>query len=351
MTGHEAASVKSAGPCRVVTRRGLLIGSTLAIIGIGIGTAGCTSNPESPAESSGTGSERLGAMVGLPVDDADVARWRADIDTLVDHGQNLVRTGIYGWKVAPQPDRWDPASVSFYREQLDYARERGLDVNLVVPGAPDWAQNYGFDEYRAACRWFWGQMREGFGDQVDLWQAYNEADHAHYQTFRSATRDATYLAEFAGLLAVAQDTLGRDGVPVTTNLTGWPLNDEREQEWYLVLDAIGGSLDVISIDLYPADNEDEIARLPERMERVRRRYDKPVFVAEVGLQTTPDAWTETEQQQFVAAAIEQLRTAELWGIALYELRDNASPAGFGIKRADGTHKSGFADVMRALGPA
>jgi Glycosyl hydrolase catalytic core len=149
---------------------------------------------------------------------------------------------------------------------------------------------------------------------------------------------------------VARDTLGRDAVPVTTNLTGWPLNDEREQEWYLVLDAIGDSLDVISIDLYPADNETEIGRLPERMERVRQRYGRPIFVAEIGLQTTPGSWTEPDQQRYLTAAIEQLRAVELWGICLYELRDNQSPAGFGITRADSTKKLGFHDVIHALSP-
>lgn len=330
------------------SRRSFLVGSALAALGIGLGAgvAACSAAAAPEPQSS----ERLGAMVGLPIDEADVDRWRADVDTLEEHGQNLIRTGIYAWMVAPKSDTWDPESADFFREQLDYARERGLAVNMVVPGAPDWAQSFEFDEYRAACTWFWTQIRESFGDQVDLWQAYNEADHAHYQEFTPATRDATYLGEFAQMLGVARETLGRDGVPVTTNLTGWPLNDEREQEWYLVLDAIGDQLDLISIDLYPADNEEEIALLTERIERVRVRYGKPIFVAEIGLQTTPDSWTEPEQQEFVTAAIERLRTVELWGIALFELRDHKIRAGFGIKKADGSLKLGFPDVMRAMGP-
>lgn len=317
----------------------------MTALGIGLGVTACSGSAAQPQFS-----ERLGAMVGLPVDEADVARWRADVDTLEEHGQNLIRTGIYAWMVAPKSDTWDPGKAAFFRDQLDYARERGLAVNMVVPGAPDWARSFEFDEYRSTCTWFWTQMRQSFGDHVDLWQAYNEADHAHYQEFTPATRDATYLGEFAQMLGVARETLGRDGVPVTTNLTGWPLNDEREQEWYLVLDAIGDQLDLISIDLYPADNENEIAALTERLARVRERYGKPIFVAEIGLQTTPDSWTEPEQQEFVTAAIEQLRTAELWGIALYELRDHKIRAGFGIKKADGSLKLGFPDVMRAMGP-
>lgn len=289
-------------------------------------------------------------MVGLPINEVDAERWRADIDTLAEHGQNLVRTGIYAWLVAPQPDLWHAEQVAFFRDQLTYARDRGLAVNMVVPGAPDWAQSFEFDRYRQTCAWFWDRMRESFGDQVALWQPYNEADHAHYRDFTPATRHELYLGEFAEMLGVARQTLGRDGTPVTTNLTGWPMNDEREQEWYLVLDAIGHQLDVISIDLYPADNEEQIALLPDRMNRVRERYGKPIFVAEIGLQTTPGSWTEPDQQQYVAAAIEQLRSVELWGIALFELRDHESRVGFGIKKADGSFKLGFHDVMRSMSP-
>ncbi|HEX8488283.1 MAG TPA: glycosyl hydrolase [Propionibacteriaceae bacterium] len=350
----------------LLTRRRLIVGSGIAALAVAGGTGTYASyqksapppnqatTPPSPksTQPSKAVEQRLraGAMVGAPVDEKDVSRWKSDVDTLAENKQNLLRTGIYAWKVAPEENRWDAAAASFYRDQIAYAQAAGLDINLVVPGAPDWAQSYTFGKYADACTWFWKNMRETFGDQVALWQPFNEADHAHYQRFTAANRSPAYLGQLAQLLALAKTTLGKDGVPVTTNLTGWPLNDEREQEWYQVLDAIGEPLDVISLDLYPADNEKEIARLTERVERVKRKYGKPVFVAELGLQTTSDSWTEPEQQRYVSAAIAQLRTSELWGICLYELRDTESQPGFGIKRADGTPKQGFADVMRALGP-
>jgi hypothetical protein len=350
----------------MVTRRRLIVGSGIGALAVAGGTGtyrsyqkatpspSPTSPPPEPRSTQPLkpAKQRLkaGAMVGSPVDEKDVSRWRSDVKTLAENKQNLLRTGIYAWKVAPEENRWDSAAASFYRDQIAYAQEAGLDINLVVPGAPDWAQSYTFDKYADACSWFWKNMQETFGDQVALWQPFNEADHAHYQRFTAANRSPAYLKQLAQLLTLAKTTLGKDGVPVTTNLTGWPLNDEREQEWYMVLDAIAEPLDVISLDLYPADNEKEIARLPQRVERVKRKYGKPVFVAELGLQTTSDSWTEPEQQRYVSAAIAQLKTIELWGIALYELRDTESQPGFGIKRADGTPKQGFADVMRALGP-
>lgn len=311
--------------------------------------------PAATPTSAAPPKEYLGAMVGAPIDAAATERWRADVDTLVANGQNLVRTSVYAWLVAPAAYQWDAESAAFYREALQYARDRGLAINLVVPGAPDWARDYDFEAYAEACTWFWNAMHDAYDDQVDLWQPYNEADHAHYQKFTATPRENAndfdrYLGEFAHMLGVASEVLGRDGTPVTTNLTGWPMNDEREKEWFHVLNAIQPALDVISLDLYPADTEKEIAVLAARMDRVKKRYNKPVFIAEIGLQTTPGSWTESDQKRYVPAAINQLRTIDLWGICLYELRDNESPAGFGIQNTDGSKKPGFDDVMKALGP-
>lgn len=346
---------EDARPVRRVSRRGLLLATTGGALVLAGGTAIVLgqqpSTPGAGAPSERQSPVRLGAMVAAPENAEGVARWREDVDLLAAHGQNLIRTGIYAWMVAPQPDQWASESVAFFREAFAYARERGLAINMVVPGAPDWAQNFDFEQYANTCRWFWTRMRENFGDQVDLWQVYNEADHAHYQKFTPAIRDARYLGEFAHMLGIAKDVFGGfGGRPITTNLTGWPMNDEREQEWYQVLDAIGAPLDVLGIDLYPADNEAEIARLADRMRRVSERYRKPIFVAEIGLQTTPGSWTEEDQRRHVAAAIGQLRTVELWGISLYELRDSSSPGGFGIQRQDGSRKLGFGEVMRAMSP-
>jgi hypothetical protein len=171
MTGQAATPRNPAPQNRRVSRRSLLVGSAIAALGIGGGLgvgAYARSKPDNAENPGLTEGERLGAMVALPVDASGVARWRADIDTLAEHGQNLVRTGIYAWKVAAEQGRWDPQMVAFFREQLAYARSLGMGINLVVPGAPDWAKSFGFDGYAAACTWFWTQMRQGFGDQVEL---------------------------------------------------------------------------------------------------------------------------------------------------------------------------------------
>jgi len=362
MTTDDDRPAEPAPQPSLLTRRRVLIGSAVAVAAVAGGVAVVryqppaqqlsptpTPSPTPPVE------EYLGAMVGAPIDETAMDRWRADIDTLVANGQNLVRTSVYAWLVAPSKEYWDGEAVAFYRQALQYARDRGLAINMVVPGAPDWAQDYDFDEYVDACTWFWTAMRDAYDDQVDLWQPYNEADHAHYQKFTPTPRESAdafdqYLGEFAHMLGVASEVLGRDGTPVTTNLTGWPMDDEREQEWYHVLNAIQPALDVISLDLYPADSAKEIGLLAERMERVRKKYGKPVFVAEIGLQTTPGSWTESDQKRYVPAAIKQLRTVDLWGVCLYELRDNEETAGFGIQNLDGAAKPGFTAVMQAMQP-
>ena len=319
----------------------MLIGtSVLAGLGIASGAALTVGRPPQ--------GPRRGAMVEAPVDQADLPRWRSDIDTLAAHGQTLVRTGVYPWLVAPRMGVWDDDAADFYRDALRYARRRGLDVNLVVPGAPDWAQSSAFGDYQAACSWFWTSMAEAFDHQVLLWQVFNEADHSHYRRFTTLEVDDSYLGELHRLLVTARGILGRDGHPITTNLTGWPMDDAREQSWYEVLDVLADVLDVISLDLYPADNPTQIDELTGRIDRVRDRYGRPVFVAEIGLQTAADSWSEEEQHRFLPAALSSVLRTDVWGVCLYQLRDQPSPPGFGITRSDGTPKPAFGDVMGSL---
>ena len=327
-----------------LTRRRLLLGSVAVMAGLG--GAGWTVT----AQSAEPSRPWRGALVAAPVDADDLPRWRADIDMLAEHGLNLVRTGVYPWLVAPAMGIWDQQAADFYVDALGYARQRGLAVNLVVVGAPDWAQSYDLDRYTAACTWFWTTMADVFDAQVDLWQAFNEADQSHYRRFTAITPDPGYLTEFGQLLAVAHRVLGRHSTPVTTNLTGWPMNDERQQGWYEVLDVIGESLDLISLDLYPADNRAQIDLLPTRIDQVRSRYGKPVFVAETGLQTGSGSWSEEDQRVLLPATIERIRSTDVWGVCLYQLRDQLSeqPSGFGIIRTDGSPKPAFDETMRSL---
>ena len=328
---------------RAFTRRRLLLGSAAVMAGLGgaggIAVAADSAEPRRPWR---------GALVEAPVDADDLPRWRADIDILAQHGLNLVRTGVYPWLVAPAMGSWDQQAADFYVEALAYARDRRLAVNLVVVGAPDWAQSYDLDRYTEACTWFWTTMADVFDAQVDLWQVFNEADQSHYRRFTPVTLDAAYLTELGQLLGAARRTLGQHGTPVTTNLTGWPMNDERQRGWYDVLDVIGESLDVVSLDLYPADNRAQIDLLPTRIDQVRRRYGKPVFVAETGLQTGSDSWSEEDQRLLLPAAIEAIRSTDIWGVCLYQLRDQPSPAGFGIVKADGSPKLAFDQTLRSL---
>lgn len=330
------------GGQREVTRRRLLLGSAAVVAGLGV--AGQTA----VADTTEPGDPLRGALVEAPVDADDLPRWRADIDILAEHGLNLVRTGVYPWLVAPAMGSWDQQTANFYVEALAYARDRRLAVNLVVVGAPDWAQSYDLDNYTEACTWFWTTMAEVFDAQVDLWQVFNEADQSHYRRFTPVTLDAAYLTELGQLLGAARRTLGQHGTPVTTNLTGWPMNDERQQGWYDVLDVIGESLDVVSLDLYPADNRAQIDLLPRRIDQVHHRYGKPVFVAETGLQTGSDSWSEEDQRLLLPAAIEAIRSTDIWGVCLYQLRDQPSPGWFGIVKADGSPKLAFDETLRSL---
>lgn len=324
-----------------------MILSRRAVLGLLAASAGILPSPVIQGNLQ-QADPRTGALVAGPRREADITAWRGDVDTLARHGHDLLRVALPAWLLAPAPGEWSDRWTGIYRDALAYARDRGLAINLVVPGVPDWAQRYQYQRYVKSCEGFWSQLSRSFGDQVSVWQVYNEADVTHYRFFTPVDLSPAYLGELDHLLRRARGILG----PLTTtNLSGWPMDDERERVWTQILDVLAPSIDLVSLDVYPADNLTEIDRLPARLERIRLRYDKQVFVAEVGLQTVPGDWDEDDQRHYLASTVRQLHTSRLWGLCLYQLRDEPSPAGFGVQRDDGTPKLGFDDIMRALSGA
>lgn len=349
-------------------RRGASVVSRRRILGVASAFAlgelsGCTEDAQHPPSSSSprhshrpsidmTGHRKpyFGALVGAP-DDQEVsfARWKTDIDTLASHKQTLVRVGPAAGLLAPSRGTWSDKWTKVYQEAFRYARHKGLRVYLILAGVPDWAQHYSHDEYRVACQEFWTGMAKRFGHLVDIWQLFNEADASDYQTFEDVqSDDKDYFRRLRRLLKSGRAIFHQYDGKVTTNLYGWPVDDSQEHRWRTVLDQIHTGLDIIGLDLYPADNKKQIRLLPGRVQRVEKRYDIPVFVAEIGLQVAGQ-WDAGDQENFLPAAIRSVSRARPYGVALYELRDSHGSGHFGIEKTNGSRKPSFGPVMAALG--
>ncbi|WP_018332032.1 cellulase family glycosylhydrolase [Actinomycetospora chiangmaiensis] len=290
------------------------------------------------------------------------AAFTADVDLSAARGLEWVRLGIASWLVAPSPAGadigWDEHALAVYDREIDYIRSRGLRVFLVTSGAPDWTQGASSAEYARVSAAYWSHLAQRFAPRVAVWQVFNEADSSDYRTFRPLDRpDRRYTRELAGLLRSAR-TIVHDvapGVVVTTNSTGFPVDDRREAIWTDYFAALAPSLDAVTLDLYPTDDPGQIASLPDRVARAEQRFRLPVYVGEVGLQTCRGCWSEETQGRAVGAAVAALRTAHPRAVLVYEMRDGGpdttdGESTFGVVALDGRRKTGFDRILAQMTP-
>lgn len=328
-----------------VKRRSVLRAAALAIMSCPLAA------DSAPKEPSG-----VGFAVPLPGGRPGQTpqSWRADIDLLASGHMGWVRCGVPYWRVAPDGDtthiKWDEEAAEELRAALQYATDRGLRIYLSA-GAPDWAVEFGRVGYRRVAENFWEGLADRLGGLPSVWQVFNEADASHYSTHRPLHPDRAYLRELASLLVAARERLGArsSGVPlITTNLSGWPMNNMTQAYWNRILDQLAPDLDLLTVDVYPQDNWDEIERLPERVEQLCARYGKPVGVAEFGLQT---GGKPSRQRDALVGIVDALRQARPTLVIGYELRD--PPPGvefpdFGLYTHDSRAKAAAAPVLRTM---
>jgi hypothetical protein len=286
----------------------------------------------------------------------NLSTFKRDVDLLVENGQEWVRFGIIGWEVVEtwgdhRSMEWNEPTLKRYDQAIAYARNKGLSINLVTADG-----HMGLDasnaRYRAMMGEYWSTLAQRYAPDVKIWQIYNEVDAGHYsqRTVFDGELSDSYLAGLKSMLQIGRKAI-KDPSPatlITTNTMGWPMNDTTEERWVKFFDAVGPTLDVIALDVYPAHYTKQIAKLSDRVEHMKSRYDKPVIIAEVGLQTCKECWSEEDQGKFVAAAIHDLAKADPMAIIAYELRDPPKSTGFGLLHADRTEKEGFNQIIIAM---
>lgn len=289
--------------------------------------------------------------------DEDLAHFKANVNALVAHGQKWVRFGISGWDVAQnwgsgRPLRWDESKLKVYDRGIAYAREKGLTVYLVTADGD--IGNETFAQYEATMRQYWTKLAQRFAPHVSVWQLYNEVDATRFGTnARIQSLDSTYLNELDSLLHIGRTAIkdASASTLVTTNASGWPVDNAMSVRWNTFFDEIADALDVVTVDVYPADNSKEISSLTKRLDKLHRRYRKPVIIAEVGLQTCPGCWTESEQGRYLSAAIKSISAADPLAVLVYQWSDSVNKTGrntFGVVHENGTPKSGFNSIIRAM---
>lgn len=300
-----------------------------------------------------------------PGENLTIDAFRQDVDRMASMGMDAIRFNVWEWELN---------NLGVYDEAIDYAKNRGLEVHLVtnVPGLSKNGENLEADLLRT--RAFYEDMAGRWAGKVDVWQIFNEVDDHHYANYRKIDADVPYMNNLGELVIAANAVIKAmdPNAKTTVNVSMWVGADpwigadSPRLEEVGIFDAACGfepgsaidqacqTIDFISLDPYLDTNEEAIRRFPEVIAYFARRYQKPVIIAELGLPTGDGRFTEEDQGEFTARAIDAMQGGLVrpHAILLYEFRDEAlnGPAegSFGFNRADGTPKPGFDDVIDAM---
>src|SRR4029079_14791498 len=120
---------------------------------------------------------------------------------------------------------------------------------------------------------------------------------------------SSYLSDLNSVIAIARIAIKANDplAYVTTNVSGYPMNDTTVNKWYQFFDSVKDNLDLMSLDMYPALDLTEIGNLGTRVDNVRTRYAKDVAVSETGVCTMSGGYSEADQQNYLIRSINSLK--------------------------------------------
>jgi hypothetical protein len=243
---------------------------------------------------------------------------------------------------------WNQDVLTEYDNAINYAFSKGLKIYLVT-NTPSFAQNFASDVYQNITFQYHQFLASRYQGKIAVWQVFNEADIHNFKNYSTITGfDAAYLASLSSAVQAAASAIKQvnPGIRIAANVCGSCPQDS----WQQYFSALINNIDVIGIDLYPANNND-IQGYPALIQSVKSQFGKEIIVSETGMCTR--TFPDQVQAAIISNTIATLKLAPVDAILVYMIRDGNTTASdcestFGIKRNDGTQKPAYGEVMRAL---
>lgn len=279
-----------------------------------------------------------------------------DVREVKGLGADWVRFGVVGFQVVRSWSEegqvvFDPDRLDAYDSAIAFVESMGMNICLLtVDGVP---AEHNTREYLKTMKQYWGRLARRYGRSVAVWQVYNEASDLDFRTARRIKgRREDYHSDLDEALGVAREAIHQyaSHVQITTSASGYPVDDEKEEEWLRFFADVSGHLDICTIDFYPVLSAQAIKSLPDRIQRLEKAQDMAVSVGEFGLQTGPGLYTEDQQVESLTKTIEALSTSRAAQVFVYRLRNDGAyeDDGFGLFEIDGTPKSSVPHVAAAI---
>lgn len=297
---------------------------------------------------------KIGFTLSPPAGDG--AKFRSDLAAVRALGASWVRlpidfgTAVRDWTDAGRIE-FDEVQLSTFDAAFDLIGQAGLSVVFLTV---DGVGGLSAEDYLTVMVPYWAGLAARFGSRISVWQVFNEANGRHYLDYSTLTSAGMpeYLRHLAEALESARTAIHAHAphIAVTTNAGGFPLDGAAVDGWMRYFAGIAGSLDLLSVDPYPQLDKETIASLPHLLSRVGRAFDRPVAVAETGLQTGPGLFSEAQQSTALTSVLSALAGSTARHTMIYRLRDDGAVGddGFGVLYENGVRKLSFDPVARAI---
>jgi len=294
-------------------------------------------------------------MYASGISNLNLTTFKQNIDDIASKGLDWIRFNVIDWEVAPSVAsiNWNYVNLAKYDEAINYAKNKGLKIFLVT-NVPSWAKSYSLEKYKTTTQEFYSFLVNRYKDKVDVWQIFNEPNIHNYTDYSTIILTTSYLNNLNQIISIARSTIkGIDSdTLITTNVGGYPYNDILHNQWKEFFDVVGQNLDVLTLDIYPDDNIEIINALENRVNDIKSRYEKPVYIGETGICTGDGRFTESDQGYYVSRYIEEFKKSGPINIIVYEIQDDNSKvvceATFGLKHADGTAKASYDVILNKM---
>jgi len=318
---------------------------------------------------AGTASAAASWGVNLHPEDTeyDIGRAVLAFSHIRDLGCRFVRTDFWWSELEPRVDCWNEERFQWFSDYLGAARKKGLQVQVVLTGAPGWARDLYrstpagfFEEYQEYC----AEVAKRYGARVHYYQMWNEAD---------SILDFVVPWDDWRLFTNARSGLGKydDDFETYVNLVaGLPWSEPTLDGW---MRRAGAAIDIIGLDYYPRTwliaPPGDWAPLKRLLKKITDPsdpcYGKKAAVQETGFATfCPLGHSEQDQIAWINTSLPALREVvrthnrdhpnRIISCNWYELIDADTSGGiwpephFGILRDDRSKKPAYGALKKRI---
>jgi len=261
---------------------------------------------------------------------------KRDVDKLVEAKQEWIRFNLINSSALTLKDDGSlefTKGIEAYDELINYAKQKGLKIALVT-NAPESLASLPTNEYADQAAAFYTQLALRYGDKIDTWQIFNEADSHHFRNYNGQYDfDQAYIDDLKKVVEASSEAIRAisKNAKITMNASLWGADKKairnRTERFF---DALNGYLDFISLDPYPDVSDPNAAlTIPQDIEHFYKRYDgkKDIVIAEIGVSELdiPDA---QKRANILLSYISAIKSGNVQpkAVLIYEMRDeNTNP--------------------------